>query len=338
MKTVAIVWSGDQAARQNSSLEQSRYHAVAIALKAVGLYTIGVVYNDEAAQEVEAELLTADAVLVWVNPLHQDSNRRILDAMLRELANTGVYVSTHPDMILKLGTKDVLYQTQNMSWGCETHRYNSMQELQMQLPQHLKTGPRVLKQYRGNDGIGIWKVQAHPTNAGLVRVRHAPRANLEQDMTFSAFYEILEPYFANNGRIIGQTYQQRITEGMIRCYLVQDKVVGFGHQEINALYPVPFGEVARVPTQRLYFDENQIEFQVIRQPMEAEWLPELCKILGIQAADLPMIWDADFLFGDQDSFVLCEINVSCVSPFPDSALEILAKAVQDKLSNLEFGS
>ena len=117
---------------------------------------------------------------------------------------------------------------------------------------------------------------------------------------------------------------------MIRCYLVQDKVVGFGHQEINALYPVPFGEVARVPTQRLYFDENQIEFQVIRQPMEAEWLPELCKILGIQAADLPMIWDADFMLGTksssgEDTFVLCEINVSSVYPFPPSALQPLVQ-------------
>ncbi len=330
MKTVAIVWSGDA---DSAPLEQSRYQPVAQALIAVGLNVIGIVYNDGIGIEIKARLLAVDAVLVWVNPLQQDSNRILLDAMLREIISQGVYVSTHPDMILKLGTKEVLYQTRNMTWGCETHQYSTMQELQTQLPKSLQSGSRVLKQYRGNDGIGVWKVTNHPTDAALVRVRHAPRANLEEDMTFAAFYRTLEPYFLGNGQMIDQTYQHRLTEGMVRCYLVQNKVVGFGHQKINALYPVPFGEAARVASERIYYPENHLEFQVIRQRMESEWLPELCQILEIQTADLPMIWDADFLFSDHDKngFVLCEINVSCVSPFPDSALEVLAKAVQQRI-------
>ncbi len=327
---VAIVWSGDE---HSPPLEQSRYQAVAQALRAVGLEPIGVIYNDVVAAEVKIQLHQVQAVLVWVNPLQQDSNRHILDVMLREIAMAGVYVSTHPDMILKLGTKEVLFKTKDMTWGCETHLYSTLFELQLQLPNHLKKGSRVLKQYRGNDGIGVWKVQAHPADATLLRVRHAPRANLEIDMSFAAFYQMLEPYFANAGKIIDQTYQYRLTEGMVRCYLVQDKVVGFGYQEINALYPMPFGEVARLPTERLYYPENQVEFQAIRQSMESQWLQQLCQILEIKATDLPMIWDADFLFSDmdKDSFVLCEINVSCVSPFPDSTLEVLAKAVHHKL-------
>ena len=44
--------------------------------------------------------------------------------------------------------------------------------------------------------------------------------------------------------------------------------------------------------------------------------------LGIDAASLPIIWDADFLYGPrtasgEDSFVLCEINVSSVFRIPD---------------------
>jgi len=46
---------------------------------------------------------------------------------------------------------------------------------------------------------------------------------------------------------------------------------------------------------------------------------------------LPVIWDCDFMLGPrnaagEDSYVLCEINVSSVSPFPDSALAPLAEA------------
>jgi hypothetical protein len=44
-------------------------------------------------------------------------------------------------------------------------------------------------------------------------------------------------------------------------------------------------------------------------------------VLGISPEELPVIWDADFLFGPKtaaghDTWVLCEINVSAVWPFP----------------------
>jgi hypothetical protein len=39
---------------------------------------------------------------------------------------------------------------------------------------------------------------------------------------------------------------------------------------------------------------------------------------------LPILWDCDFLFGapdatGSDTYVLCEINVSSVAPYPESA-------------------
>ena len=61
-----------------------------------------------------------DGVLVWVNPIHDGRNRANLDALLREMAASGVWVSAHPDVILKMGTKEVLHRTRTMSWGCDT--------------------------------------------------------------------------------------------------------------------------------------------------------------------------------------------------------------------------
>ena len=56
-------------------------------------------------------------------------------------------------------------------------------------------------------------------------------------------------------------------------------------------------------------------------------------IIGKDPVDtdsLPPIWDADFLYGPktthgEDPYVLCEINVQSVYPFPDEALDTLAQ-------------
>ena len=43
------------------------------------------------------------SVLVWVDPISQRQDRRQLDALLRDVAFRGVWVSTHPDVIWKMG-------------------------------------------------------------------------------------------------------------------------------------------------------------------------------------------------------------------------------------------
>ena len=67
--------------------------------------------------------------------------------------------------------------------------------------------------------------------------------------------------------------------------------------------------------------------------METEWVPALMKLLDIAAPELPLIWDADFLYGPrtaagEDTYVLCEINVSSVFPIPDEAPEEIARLVE----------
>ncbi|HEX3416113.1 MAG TPA: hypothetical protein VHT21_06865, partial [Stellaceae bacterium] len=54
--------------------------------------------------------------------------------------------------------------------------------------------------------------------------------------------------------------------------------------------------------------------QALRIKMETEWVPQMMEVLDIERASLPIIWDADFLYGPrtasgEDSYVLCEINV-----------------------------
>jgi hypothetical protein len=118
---------------------------------------------------------------------------------------------------------------------------------------------------------------------------------------------------------------------MIRCYLAQNEVVGFGHQLIKALVTPAAGAEAAQPGPRIMHPADAPAFQQLRDKMEAEWIPAMQKLLNIATASLPALWDADFLYGPKeqdgrDTYVLCEINVSSVAPYPDSAASKVAEA------------
>ena len=332
---VAILSPGDREQRRAATPAKSRFAPVFEALAALGARAEPAIYHDDFHDEVRRQLMAVDAVLVWVNPIEGERDRSALDAMLREVAAAGVFVSAHPDVILKLGTKEVLYQTRDAGWGCDTHLYRSLDQLRRELPARLAAGEaRVLKQYRGNGGNGVWKVEAAGGGDALVRARHAKRGCAEETIPLLEFFRRCEPYFAGEGRMIDQAYQARLPEGTIRCYLVHGEVAGFGHQAINALHPAAPGappESAPAPGPRLYQPPGKAEFQRLKRQLEQEWLPAVQRLLKIESVELPVIWDCDFLLGPrnaagEDTYVLCEINVSCVAPFPDSAVEPLARA------------
>jgi hypothetical protein len=72
--------------------------------------------------------------------------------------------------------------------------------------------------------------------------------------------------------------------------------------------------------------------------MEREWVPQMMQLLDIESGSLPIIWDADFLYGPRDAsgadtYVLCEINVSAVFPIPDQAPAEIARLVKSKLQS-----
>jgi hypothetical protein len=97
-------------------------------------------------------------------------------------------------------------------------------------------GPRVLKQNRGNGGQGVWKVELVSEPAGkvsVVRVLEARRGCVPEELPLVEFITRCEGYFAADGRIVDQPFQSRLPDGMIRCYMGIDKVVGFGHQFIR---------------------------------------------------------------------------------------------------------
>jgi hypothetical protein len=119
---------------------------------------------------------------------------------------------------------------------------------------------------------------------------------------------------------------------MIRAYIVERHVVGFARQQ-----PTEGADrVLGLPSAKTMYTAATPEFASLRARLEDEWIPALCATVGVDDHELPVLWDADFLYGPptetaERSFLLCEINVSSVIPFPDDAPRAVAGAVVEHL-------
>ncbi len=229
---VALVWRGDPRAPDEPTKHRTRLQPLAGALAEAGMEVEWVAYSDDAVGAVRDRLLRCDGAMVWVNPLDDGRDRSRLDPMLREVARCGVWVSAHPDVILKMGTKEVLFRTRDLGWGADTHLYETFEAFRERFPSRLGAGPpRVLKPNRGNGGQGVRKVQLaddrgpghsgapDPSpNAATVVVQAAADDRVEV-VPFPEFIERFRPHFSGAGCLIDQAFQPRVGEGMIRCYL-----------------------------------------------------------------------------------------------------------------------
>jgi hypothetical protein len=129
-----------------------------------------------------------------------------------------------------------------------------------------------------------------------------------------------------------QPYQERIGEGMTRIYLVGRQVAGFGSQAVVALAPAKLDGAFPEMSPRSYFPPDEPRFEHLRKLAEKTWMNEIMHALHLSEADLPLLWDIDLMLGPrndrgEDTYVLCEINVSCVSPYPEWANPLLADAI-----------
>jgi hypothetical protein len=353
---VAVVFRDDAGPGQ-AAAPSPRLAPVFSALAGLGLAAEPVPYSDTRAEQVRDRLLAMDGVLAWVDPVTAGGDRSVLDAILREAAGAGVWIGSHPDVIARMGTKEVLYSTRKLGWGTDTHLYATPGEFRRRFPARLAAdGIRVLKPSRGNGGAGIWKVMLGDCRGGapvpgpgtMVRVQHARvRDETFEDIPLAELMSRCEPAFAaygGTGKLIDQAFARRIGHGIIRCYLVKDRLTGFARQYPKRLAPeehavsgldpdsaVAAGMIMGLPSGKAMYTPGEAAFGRLCERLEQEWLPGMQAVLGIGAGSLPVLWDADFLFGPQtasgeDSYLLCEINASSVIPFPPEAVPELARA------------
>jgi hypothetical protein len=199
----------------------------------------------------------------------------------------------------------------------------------------------VVKQGRGNGGNGVWKVELLEGPAERRAVGADTRIDVQdarvtdgssEQMRLGQFLAIAGEAFEWSACLIDQPFQERLPDGMLRCYFTHDQVVGFCRQwpKRGLLGPEDARSAASAP-ESIWETADAQAFQALRRDAEARWLPDLMSVLGLGPQSLPLIWDADFLFGPrtatgEDTYVLCEINTSAVWPFPPSAARTVARA------------
>ena len=147
----------------------------------------------------------------------------------------------------------------------------------------------------------------------------------------------MAPYFepAQGGHMIDQAWQPRLADGMVRAYLVEDRVTGFGHQAVNALCPARGGEparsrvracttgrLARVPAAEALLESSGLSCCASASASRAS----SCRCCGTATS-----CSASRRPTGAERFVLCEINVSSVSPFPPSSIAPLVEAVRRRV-------
>jgi hypothetical protein len=334
--TVAILVYGEPGSKRNA-LTEEKYMNLANAFPEKGCHIESVIYNDSCAQDLSVELLRYDAILVWINPIEQGNDRKKLDALLVNLSDKGCYVSAHPEIILKIGTKDVLFKTKHTDFGGDIKLYHSHDDFKGRFLDSVATPHiRILKQYRGNGGLGVFKINLSRVNENEAGITHAVGEEGERWVKLDTFFEEMQPYFLNDGMLIDQDWNPNIVNGMVRCYLSGTQVSGFGYQEVNALFPTT-GPLPKKPGKRFYFTQDCGLFSDLKEIMESAWVPQLMQITGVRKEMMPVIWDADFFINKintvntREKYTLCEINVSCVSPFPESSIPLIVEEVIKKI-------
>jgi hypothetical protein len=186
------------------------------------------------------------------------------------------------------------------------------------------------------------------------RVRDGTREELPlgqlMDRCAAAFAD-----YGGTGRLIDQAFARRLGHGIIRCYLVRDRIAGFARQYPLGLSPderaarglarsaeVSADPIMGLPSAKTMYAPHDPAFARLRSLVEQEWVPGMQAILGLDADSLPVLWDADFLFGPKtpdgdDSYVLCEINASSVTPFPPEVVPLLAHATAQAVAAVVAG-
>ncbi|HET9746011.1 MAG TPA: Cj0069 family protein [Chitinophagaceae bacterium] len=331
--SIALLIYGEPGSTKNA-LTEAKYKKLADHFIEKGFTVDSVLYHDSVYTKLETQLQKYDAILVWVNPIEQGNSRQLLDQMLTRLAEV-CFVSAHPDTILRIGTKEVLYKIKDTEFGGDIKRYDTFGDFKNRFLDQ-PPGIRILKQYRGNGGNGVFRVDTLNKKQDKVIITHATKGDQEIQMTVQQFYSSFETYFDLGSILIDQQWNPNIVNGMVRCYLSGTKVSGFGYQEVNALYPVVNG-VYKKPGQRFYYSDECALFADLKNIMEKKWVPQLQELTGIRTEKLPVIWDADFFINKlntdrtNEKYSLCEINASCVSPFPESSIPHIFNEVKKRI-------
>jgi len=304
-----------------------------------GVSATPVAYSDDTSNEVEKRLCeNFNGVVCWVDPVSTNArgeeetradctgNDGGLDKLLRRVAEKGLHVSTHPDIIEKIGTKRVLFETRNEPWGLpNTYYYKTKEDLRERLRSSLSSDKRrILKMDRGSSGKGVWRcdiveeLSAHPKNneSLVLRIQHAGDDMVEDRVSLEKMLNRLEERMdRTGGGVVDMPFLPQVHEGIIRCYMMRQQCKGILHQlplsssdDTTSQYPnLNVSKSKRYQTKGLpegkrIHPPDSPDYQELVITLENDWVPKLVRAVGLLSCNeaairdvLPVVWDIDFI-------------------------------------------
>lgn len=256
---------------------------------------------------------------------------------LKEIADEGIGVFTHPDVMINLDFKDILAKLKDTPLGEKTTQfYHTFEEFAQSFPPILRSEKiRVLKTNYGSTGEGVYLVSFNEQDQTVKCVEAVDNTKV----TFSSIYDFLkffetkfekdnkhEVYFKGKSGFVSCKYLFRISEGELRVLLVKDKAIAIVHKVPQK------GEFSATLFSGAKYEYENPAQEKWRELVEftldgLDYLEPFCK-----GKSFPLLWTMDYILDidekGKDIYVLSEINCSCVGITTDlKYAQDVAKAI-----------
>lgn len=269
-----------------------------------------------------------------------------LDKLIIELDRKGVICMSHPTVQQKMGAKDSLYKIRHLGCGLEdTSVYYDADSFRMGFRKSIAFRPRVIKQNRGSQGEGIWICKLEneanycenfgdaiadlDTTLVLLEANdnHVERHSVGEFLEFcingrsknsgewksTGKGKYLEGGKEKGAMLVDQRFLPGIVEGEVRCLMVGGTLVELIHKK-----PKDGGLSATLQSGAIYtkYKPDAVEFGNLVENFHRD-LPKIMNAFQISDQPLPLLWTADYIFGEkdkngEDTFVVGEFNCACV--------------------------
>jgi hypothetical protein len=292
--------------------------AIAEAFQSHGWEVFFVFYKDSTVDELLAHVLSLKVsfYVSRVDPAkYEDYTEAKYLEFLRALLAEGIEGSTEPDVMMKLGTKQVVHQLRDTKIGSsDVEIYRTKEELATGFLKFLQRHPEgcVLKQNRGAGGKGVFWIKTATSDVeGQILCREAHEASLRKFSSWDEFVDEFTLQFLPDSFLVSMPYYKNVQDGEVRCVMTQTKPICIVHKhpvadEAGEYFSCTVKSGARI--EYIYDFQANSEWENLSRTVVSV-LPELQSTLGIK--NLPHLWTMDFLKNDDGKYVLGEINCSC---------------------------
>jgi len=276
-----------------------------------------------------------------------EGTQKRFDDLMNEYIAAGKLVWSSPKIQTQMGAKDALVKIGKLNCGLEdTYAYYSEQELIDGFKKCCAFQPRVIKQNRGSAGEGIWlcwlwdkakdeKIEIYPAKTfgecslgdddylKLMEMNdnHVEKHTVKEFLTFcvggpdapgagtwtSTFPgKYLEGGKAAGGQLVDQRLLPRIDEGEVRILMAGDTCQ-------MAVHKKPMGgglSAVGGNSEYTYFKPDDPKYAGLVQKLYAD-IPTLLPVMDLAGEPLPLLWTADYIPKNPDSWAKGPYDRSC---------------------------